>query len=77
MGFTSCDWSEVIESDDPATRGLSESDEVALEEEFHPRSPIPIPVSADSGKALDWSRAAESESSTHDSIYSGPMVHRE
>ena len=86
-GFTSRDWSEVIESDNPATMGLFKPDEVALEEVFHPRGPIPIPVSADGGKTLDWSRSAKSEIVTygsiysdpiftHGSIYSGPMVHR-
>ena len=77
MGFVSCDWSEAIQSDEPTTKKLFEPDEVALEEEFHSRGPIPIPVSADGGKTLDWSRSAESEGSSRASIYSGPMVHRE
>ena len=77
MGFASCDWSDMMEPENPAINGLFEPDEVAPEEEFHPRVPIPIPVSADGGKALDWSRPAESESFAHSSNYSGRMVHRE
>jgi hypothetical protein len=76
-GFTSCDWPEVIESGNPATRGLFEPGGVAPEELFYPVRPIPIPVSADGGKSLDWSRPAESNNSVHASVYSGPMVHRE
>ena len=76
-GFTTCDWSKVIGFDKPATKATFEPDEVALEEEFHSRGPIPIPVSADGGKTLDWSRSAESEGSSRAYIYSGPMVHRE
>ena len=77
MGFVSCDWSEAIQSDEPTTKKLFEPDEVALEEGFHLQGPIPIPISADGGKTLDWSRLAENESPAHASIYSGPMVHRE
>ena len=75
MGFASCNWSEVI--DNAPTKGIFGPDEVALEEEFHHRGPIPIPVSSDGGKTLDWSRPAESENVAHASIYSGSMIHRE
>ena len=56
-GFTSYDWSGVIESSNPATRELFEPDGVAPEEELRPVRPVPIPISADGGKTLDWSRA--------------------
>jgi len=77
MGFASCDWSEAVQSDKPITKGLFEPDEVAMEEEFYLQGSIPIPISADGGKTLDWSRLAENESPAHASIYSGHMVHRE
>ena len=77
MGFTSCDWSEEIERDTSAPDVSFKSDEVTLEEESHPRVLIPIPVSVDDGKTLDWSRLVKNEHFSPASIHSGPMVHRE
>ena len=77
MGFTSCDWSEEIEPDTPAPKVPSKPDEAAPKEGLRLRGPIPIPVSADGGKTLDWSRPAESESFSRPSIYLNPIVRRE
>lgn len=59
MGFASSDWSEVIDS--PTTEGLLTPDGVSSEEEFRSWDPIPVPVSSDGGKTLDWTRPAEGE----------------
>ena len=67
LGFTSRDWSEEI--------GTNRFDEV-LKEELRFSGPVPIPLSVDGGKTLDWSRPEESETSAHASIYLNPIVHR-
>ena len=77
IGFTGCDWSEEIEPDTPAPDVSFKSDEVTLEEESRPRVPIPIPVSVNDGKTLDWSRLVKNEHFAPASMNSGPMVHRE
>jgi len=77
MGFTSRDWSEEIGSDDPTPITLSKPHEVVLKEELRLRGPIPIPVSADGGKTLDWSRSGGSKSVTHASNYLNPIIHCE
>lgn len=75
MGFTS--WSEVIKPGEPETDGLFDSDEVVAEAEFCPRDHIPIPVSVDGGKTLDWSQPVGSEASARTPIPSGPIIRRE
>ena len=75
MGFTS--WSEVIKSGESETNGLFNPDEIAAEEEFRLCDHIPIPVSVDDGKTLDWSQPVDSEASARAPIRSGPIVRRE
>ena len=72
MGFISCDWSEETEPE-----VLFKSNEATSEEASRTPGPIPIPLSIDDGKTLDWSRPAESESLSYPSIYSGSAVHCE
>ena len=74
MGFTSRGWSEEIGTDKPTPKTMSKSDEAALKEDPRLRGLIPIPVSVDGGKTLDWSRPVESENLAHPSVYS--IVHR-
>ena len=76
-GFTGRDWSEEIGTDEPTSKPQFKSDEDALKEDLRFRGPVPIPLSVDGGKTLDWSRPEESESSAHASIYLNPVVHRE
>jgi hypothetical protein len=76
-GFTSRDWSEDIRSDELTLKIPSKPGEVVPKEEPRLRGPIPIPVSGDGGKTLDWSRPVETESLAHASIYFNPTVHRE
>lgn len=77
MGFINCDWPEEVEFNKAGTEQLFTLDEATSEEESCLPGPIPIPVSADDGKTLDWSRPVESESPAQASIYSGPTVYRE
>lgn len=75
MGFTS--WSEVVKSGESETNGLFNPDEIVAEEEFRPCDHIPIPVSVDDGKTLDWSQSVDSEAPARAPIRSGPIVRRE
>lgn len=68
MGFTSRDWSEEIVTDRPTP------DETILKEVPRLRGPIPVPISVDGGKTLDWSRHAESENVAHAPVYLNPIV---
>ena len=77
MGFTSCDWSEEIGTDKLMPGALFEPDEAVLERDFRLGGPIPMPLSADGGQILDWSRNTESESLAHSSTYRNRVVHRE
>ena len=76
MGFTRRDWSEEIGTDKPTSKLQSKSDEDALKDELRSGGPVPIPLSVDGGKTLDWSRPAESESSANASIHLNHTVHR-
>jgi len=77
MGFTSRDWSEEIETDKPIPKAQLDSDEDMLREEPRLRGPVPIPLSAEHGRTLDWSRTEKSDSSTDTSVYLDSIVHRE
>ena len=74
MGFTSRDWSEEIGKDKPTLKVTIKPGEAVLKEDLRFRGPIPMPVSVDGGKTLDWSRPVESENLAHPSVYS--IVHR-
>jgi len=54
MGFTSRGWSKEINLDGVVPKR---------------ERPIPIPVSVDGGKTLDWSQSVESESLARDSTH--------
>jgi len=56
MGFTSRGWSKEIDLAEVVPKG---------------ERPVPIPVSVDGGKTLDWSQSVKSESLAHDSTLPG------
>lgn len=76
-GFARRDWSEEINSDELASKSLLEPNEAVLIEELLLRGPVPIPVSVDGGRTMDWSRSVEGESSYRDSPYLNPAIHCE
>ena len=68
MGFISRDWLKEI--------GCEESGEAVPKEDHRLQGPIPIPVSINGGKTLDWSRSVESESLAFSPTYLGPITYR-
>lgn len=75
MGFVRRNWSEEFKSDEPDE--VDEPDGTMPKGDLRLRGPVPIPVSVDGGKTLDWSRHLESESSAKALTYMNPLVHRE